>query len=160
MDDAPLVLTVCLGNICRSPTAEAALREAAGQAGFALTVRSAGTGDWHIGSPPDQRMTSAAQQDGLRLSGVGDQVTADHLAEADLVLAMDRSNLADLRDLAARAGVEADIRLYREFDPEAGEDLDVPDPYYGGPDGFAHVVRMVRRTAPEVVEYLRTTTGP
>lgn len=160
MGNAPVVLTVCLGNICRSPTAEAALREAAEEAGFHCTVRSAGTGDWHVGSPPDRRMTSAAAEAGLHLSGVGEQVTPDHLDEADLVLAMDRANLADLRDLAAQAEVEADIRLYREFDPEAGDDLDVPDPYYGGPDGFAHVVRMVRRTAPAVVEHLRATTDP
>ncbi len=152
----PVVLTVCLGNICRSPTAEAALREAAAEVGVEVTVRSAGTGDWHIGSPPDERMTRAAAAEGLHLSGVGDQVTPDHLAAADLVLAMDRSNLADLRDLADRSGVETPIHLYREFDPEADGDLDVPDPYYGGHDGFAEVVRMVRRTAPAVVGHLAT----
>jgi protein-tyrosine phosphatase len=156
MSRPPVVLTVCLGNICRSPTAEAALREAAERVDFELTVRSAGTGDWHVGSPPDQRMTRAAADEGLHLSGVGDQVTPDHLADADLVLAMDRANLADLRDLADRAGVDAPIRLFREFDPEADDDFDVPDPYYGGPDGFAAVVRMVRRTAPAVVEHLRS----
>jgi protein-tyrosine phosphatase len=154
MNDAPTVLVVCLGNICRSPTAEAALREAAEQAGATVTVRSAGTGDWHVGSPPDGRMRDAAADEGLHLSGVGAQVTPDDLADADLVLAMDRANLADLERLAARAGVEADIRLYREFDPLSEADLEVPDPYYGGPDGFVEVVRMVRRTAPVVIEHL------
>lgn len=155
MGNAPVVLTVCLGNICRSPTAEAALREAAEEAGFHCTVRSAGTGAWHVGSPPDRRMTSAAAAEGLHLSGVGERVTPDHLEEADLVLAMDRANLADLRDLAAQAGVEADIRLYREFDPEARDDLDVPDPYYGGPEGFERVVEIVRAASSGVVDHVR-----
>ena len=156
MTRAPVVLTVCLGNICRSPTAEAALREAAEQTGVELTVRSAGTGGWHVGHPPDERMREAAAEEGLHLAGTAARVTPEDLDDADLVLAMDRSNLADLLDLARRGGVEADVRLFREFDPEAGDgDLDVPDPYYGGPDGFAEVVRMVRRTAPEVVAHLR-----
>lgn len=156
MSRTPVVLTVCLGNICRSPTAEAALREAAAEAGVDVTVRSAGTGGWHVGHPPDERMRQAAAQVGLRLAGTAGRVTPDDLAEADLVLAMDRANLADLVDLASQAGVDARIHLYREFDPEAdGDDLDVPDPYYGGPDGFAAVVRMVRRTAPEVIAHLQ-----
>lgn len=161
MASPPVVLAVCLGNICRSPTAEAALREAAEQAGMELTVRSAGTGDWHVGKPPDERMRRAAAEEGLHLSGTADRVTPDALAEADLVLAMDRSNLADLQDLAGRTGITTPIRLYREFDPEAqpGE-LDVPDPYYGGPDGFAEVVRMVRRTAGAVVAHLQGDAGP
>lgn len=160
MSRSPVVLTVCLGNICRSPTAEAALREAAEAAGVEVTVRSAGTGDWHVGSPPDERMRSAAAEEGLHLSGAADRVTPDDLAEADLVLAMDRANLADLRDLAGRVGLDPDLRLFREFDPETGGDLDVPDPYYGGPDGFAEVVRMVRRTAPEVIAHVRDAATP
>jgi protein-tyrosine phosphatase len=150
----PIVLAVCLGNICRSPTAEAALREAAEEAGLDIEVRSAGTGGWHVGAPPDERMTQAAAEDRLVLTGEAAQVTPDDLAEATLVLAMDRHNLADLERLAADAGVEADLRLFREFDPEGGGDHDVPDPYYGGPDGFIEVVRMVRRTAAEVVAHL------
>jgi protein-tyrosine phosphatase len=150
----PIVLTVCLGNICRSPTAEAALREAAERAGLEIEVRSAGTGGWHVGAPPDERMTRAAAEDDLVLTGAAARVTAADLVEAALVLAMDSSNLADLERLADDAGIEAEIRLFREFDPEADGDLDVPDPYYGGPDGFAEVVRMVRRTADEVVAHL------
>lgn len=149
-----VVLTVCLGNICRSPTAEAGLREAAQQAGVALEVRSAGTGAWHLGEPPDARMRRAAAQRGLHLDGAAAKVTTDDLAAADLVLAMDRSNLADLQRLASRAGVSTPIRLLREFDPEAGDDLDVPDPYYGGEDGFAEVVTIVRRSSQAVVAHL------
>jgi protein-tyrosine phosphatase len=159
MSAPPVILAVCLGNICRSPTAEAALREAVQEAGMDVEVRSAGTGGWHVGAPPDARMTRAAAEVDLTLSGAAAQVTGEDLADATLVLAMDRSNLADLERLAASSRVEADIRLFREFDPEADGDLDVPDPYYGGPDGFAEVVRMVRRTAGRVVDHLRQQLG-
>jgi protein-tyrosine phosphatase len=155
MPGSPLVvLTVCLGNICRSPTAAAALREAAVEAGVDLEVRSAGTGDWHVGRPPDARMRAAAAEVGLDLTGVAAQVDADALRQADLVLAMDRSNLAALERLARLGDVTTPIRLYREFDPEADGQLEVPDPYYGGPEGFAEVVRIARRTAREVVTHL------
>jgi protein-tyrosine phosphatase len=155
----PVVLAVCLGNICRSPTAEAALREAADRAGFPLEVRSGGTGNWHVGAPPDARMRHAAAEVGLHLDGTAAQVDAGDLADADLVLAMDRSNLADLRRLADATGVDTPIRLFREFDPDADGTLDVPDPYYGGPDGFAEVVRIVRRTAAAVIAALANEEG-
>lgn len=151
----PVVLTVCLGNICRSPTAEAALREAAAEAGLDLEVRSAGTGGWHVGAPPDARMRRAAAQVGLHLDGTAAQVAAADLAAADLVLAMDRQNLADLERLAARSGIDTPIQLFRAYDPDADGDLDVPDPYYGGPEGFTEVVRIARRTARAVVATLR-----
>ena len=148
------VLTVCLGNICRSPTAEAALREAAAERGLDLEVRSAGTGDWHVGAPPNPPMVAAAAQVGLTVDGAGAQVTPDDLAWADLVVAMDRHNLADLRRMADLAGVDTPIRRFREFDPEVGADLDVPDPYGGPADGFAEVVTICRRTAPHVLDAL------
>jgi protein-tyrosine phosphatase len=151
----PVVLTVCLGNICRSPTAEAALRAEAEARGVPLEVRSAGTGDWHVGEPPDPRMRDAAAVMGLTLNGVAAQVTAADLEEADLVLAMDRSNLAAVRSIASRAGIDADVRLYLEFDPEAGPQAEVPDPYYGGPDGFSQVVEMARRAASGVLDHLQ-----
>jgi protein-tyrosine phosphatase len=155
------LLTVCLGNICRSPTAEAALVEAAAAAGVAVEVRSAGTGDWHVGQPPDPRMRAAADRVGLRLGGVAETVTPDAIAAADLVLAMDRANLADLRRMAEAAGLTARIELFRTFDPEpdavrgaAGDE--VPDPYYGDADGFDEVVAMCRRTAGAVIATLAT----
>jgi protein-tyrosine phosphatase len=107
-----------------------------------------------VGSPPDERMTRAAAEVGLTLAGSAAQVDAEALDDADLVLAMDRTNLADLERIAAGAGVTTPIRLFREFDPEADGDLDVPDPYYGGPDGFVEVVAMVRRTADQVVAHV------
>lgn len=153
-DAGPVVLAVCLGNICRSPTAEAALREAAREAGVPLQVRSAGTGSWHIGSAPDHRMTAAASEVGLDLDGQAQQVDGASLRDADLVLAMDQSNLQDLRRLAEVEGIDTTIRLFREFDPEADGDLDVPDPYYGGADGFTNIVAMCRRAAVQLVEQL------
>jgi protein-tyrosine phosphatase len=150
----PVVLAVCLGNICRSPTAEAALRVAAEDAGITLDVRSAGTGTWHLGAVPDQRMRAAAYEVGLTLTGQAQLADASSLRDADLVLAMDRSNLRDLQRLADEERIDTPIRLFREFDPEADGDLDVPDPYYGGPEGFARVVAMCRRAAVGVVEQL------
>jgi protein-tyrosine phosphatase len=149
-----MILTVCLGNICRSPTAEAALREAADRAEVTLTVRSAGTGGWHVGAPPDPRMRAAAAEVGLELDGEAARVSASDLDDADLVVAMDRTNLADLRRLAAAAGVDTPIILFRDLDPEADPGAEVPDPYYGGPEGFAEVVALCRRTADRLVAVL------
>lgn len=149
----PTVLTVCLGNICRSPTAEAAIREAAAEASVDLEVRSAGTGSWHVGKPADARMRAAAAEAGLDLDGTAEQVDADMLREADLVLAMDRSNLHDLKQLADQEQITTPIMLFREFDPSPG-DGEVPDPYYGGEEGFIEVVEMVTRTAREVVKHV------
>lgn len=144
------VLTVCLGNICRSPTAEAALRDAAERAGLSLEVDSAGTAAYHVGAAPDARMTQAAAADGLVLSGQARRVSKADLEAFDLVLAMDRQNRADLLALATDEAMRARVRLFRDFAGEVGED--VPDPYYGGEDGFHEVVRIVRRAADAVVE--------
>lgn len=158
MSTTPTVLTVCLGNICRSPTAAAAIEEAASAAGVPVSVASAGTGRWHVGKPPDRRMRAAAAEDGLTLTGRAEQIDARMLAEADLVLVMDRSNLTDVQRVAEDAGIDVPIRLFREFDPgrdpESPSDLEVPDPYYGGREGFAEVVAICRRTAAEVVAHL------
>lgn len=157
------LLTVCLGNICRSPTAEAALVEAAAELGLDVEVASAGTGDWHLGHPPNPPMRAAAAQQGLELRGTAQQVDAELLAWADLVLVMDRSNLADVTRVANDGGVATPIALFRRFDPElddargvdesrdgSGPD-EVPDPYGGGPEGFDEVVRICRRTARAIV---------
>jgi protein-tyrosine phosphatase len=160
---AARLLTVCLGNICRSPTAEAALVEAAAELGLDVEVASAGTGDWHLGHPPNPPMQAAAAQQGLELRGTAQQVDAELLAWADLVLVMDRSNLADVTRIANDGGVATPIALFRRFDPElndargvdgspygSGPD-EVPDPYGGGPEGFDDVVRICRRTARAIV---------
>lgn len=142
------VLAVCLGNICRSPAAEAAIAEAAAAAGVEVEVESAGTGAYHIGNPPDERMRRAGAEMGLSISGRARQFEPADFDRFDLIVVMDRSNL---RDVVARAPDEAAIdrvRLFRSFDPDADpDDLDVPDPYYGGAEGFTQVVDMVRRAA-------------
>jgi protein-tyrosine phosphatase len=149
------ILLVCLGNICRSPTAEAALREALAEAGMDhVEVDSAGTGDWHVGQPPDRRMTAAAARDGLELGGTARTVTRADFETADLLLVMDRQNLEDVLALAPTPEARAKVALFRQYDPDADHD-EVPDPYYGGPDGFARVVAIVRAAARGVVRSLR-----
>lgn len=154
------ILLVCLGNICRSPAAEAALRSALAGAGLdgRVEVDSAGTGDWHVGEPPDRRMVEAARRAGLRLEGRARKVTPDDLADFDLVLAMDRDNLRTLQALAPGAEARGRIRLFREFEPGAdGED--VPDPYYGGRAGFERVLEIVAAAAEGIVGHVRAQEG-
>lgn len=154
------ILFVCLGNICRSPTAMAATREALAEAGLdgRVELDSAGLGDWHIGDPPDHRMAAAAGEDGLQLDGVARQVTAAELADWDLILAMDRRNLRRLHAMAPDDDVRGRVHLFRDFDPDADGD-EVPDPYYGGPDGFRHVVAICRAAAAGVADHVAEQLG-
>lgn len=142
------LLFVCLGNICRSPTAEGVMRHLVVQEGLEdeIELDSAGTGSWHVGSPPDARATATAASMGVRLAGAARRIEREDLEQFDLILAMDRANLGDLRALAWSAEEREKLRLLREFDPaSAGNaDLDVPDPYYGGVDGFGTVFELVR----------------
>jgi protein-tyrosine phosphatase len=149
------ILLVCLGNICRSPTAEAAVREALADAGLddRVEVDSAGTGSWHLGDPPDPRMRAAAAAEGLELDGSARRVRPDDFERYDLLLAMDRSNAHELVALAPDGAARAKVRLFREFDPEPYGD-EVPDPYFGGEAGFTRVVALCRRTAEGLVQHL------
>jgi len=150
-----------MGNICRSPTAEGVMRGLLREEGLehAVAVDSAGTGDWHVGSPPDARATVAARARGITLAGSARQIAAADFDEYDLILAADRRNLHDLR--AARAGGDgvsrARLHLLREFDPASagGDDLDVPDPYYGGDDGFERVLDLVEAACRGLLDALR-----
>ncbi len=143
------VLAVCLGNICRSPAAEAVLRARAEAAGAALAVDSAGIGGWHAGEPPDRRMQAAARARGLDLSGQrARQVAAADFARFDLILAMDRSNLAALERLAPRGARARTTLILAEAGLGAGE---VPDPYYGGDDGFARVLDLLEAAAARLI---------
>ena len=148
------VLVVCLGNICRSPLAEAALREELAAVGLAdrVTVDSAGTGDW-VGKPPDPRMLAAASETGLALAGTARQIAAQDLADSDLILVMDRANLADVQALAPDQATRDKVRLFLEY---AGQgEQEVPDPYYGEDDGFPAVVTLVRAAARTIAEQLQ-----
>jgi len=147
-DDAPVrLLFVCLGNICRSPSAEGVMRALVEEAGLQERVEldSAGTGAWHVGSSPDARAVAAAHARGITLGGFARQVRRDDFDDFDLVLAMDRSNLRELRQLADGEAGRAKVRLLREFDPASAGDRDpeVPDPYYGAADGFDEVLDLV-----------------
>jgi low molecular weight protein-tyrosine phosphatase len=140
---------VCLGNICRSPTAEGVMRalvEAAGL-GDRVTLDSAGTGGWHVGESPDPRTAEAAARRGYDLTELrARQFRAADFDRFDLVVAMDRQNVADLRRLARHhPSGDPEIRLLRSFDPAAPEGAEVPDPYAGGSDGFERVLDICER---------------
>ena len=153
------ILFVCLGNICRSPTAEGVMRRMVAKAGLdgEIEIDSAGTGAWHVGSPPDPRSTQAAHRRGTVLQGRARQVTADDFDRFDLLLAMDATNLHELRQRAPDADARAKVRLLREFDPASADavDLDVPDPYYGGPRGFDTVLDLVEAACAGLLEEIR-----
>lgn len=149
------VLFVCMGNICRSPTAEAVFRQYVEHAGLSehILVDSAGTHDYHIGDPPDARTQRAAQQRGYDMSGLrGRQVGVEDFERFDYVLAMDHANLVILQRLA-KQGV-GNPHLFLEYARHrAGRE--VPDPYYGGADGFERVLDMVEDAAEGLLQHIR-----
>lgn len=150
---ATRVLFVCLGNICRSPTAEAVFRQMAADSGLAVEVDSAGTGAWHVGEPADARMRRAAKQRGYDLTSQARQVDRDDFSAFDLVIAMDQSNLTEL-ERQCPPELRKRLSLMRDRD-EAGSPEDVPDPYYGGPRGFEEVLDIVERCSRQLVTELR-----
>ncbi len=156
------LLFVCLGNICRSPTAEGTMRRLVSEAGLEdeIELDSAGTGAWHVGSRPDARATAAARGRGIVLEGRARQVGPEDFEDFDLVLAMDRANRRELRALARDASEASKVRLLTEFDPSIGEggEVDVPDPYYGGDDGFETVLDLVEASCAGLLEQIRAGT--
>ncbi|MBB3242528.1 protein-tyrosine phosphatase [Pseudomonas sp. Tn43] len=149
------VLFVCLGNICRSPTAEGVLRHKLREAGLAdqVEVASAGTGDWHVGKPPDKRSQAAAKLRGYDLSTQrAQQVTRADFTTYDLILAMDNSNLRHLKALQpAKGKAELDLFL-RRFQSEIDE---VPDPYHDSDQGFETVLDLIERASDLLVIELK-----
>jgi len=141
------VCFVCLGNICRSPTAEAVMRHliAAEGVGDRISIASAGTGDWHVGAPRDRRSRAVGEARGIPLSGVAQQFTGRDFARYDHVIAMDGANRDELLRLAPTEADRNKIRLLRSYDASAPPDADVPDPYYGGPRGFEDVFDICER---------------
>jgi protein-tyrosine phosphatase len=145
------VALVCLGNICRSPMADVVLTARVDEAGLAarVAVVSSGTGDWHVGNPMDARAAATLSSAGYDPSTHrARHWAATWLDEHDLVLAMDAANLADIGGRSER------VRLFRDFDP-VGTGGEVPDPYYGGDDGFEEVLTMVERTCAAIVGRLQ-----
>jgi protein-tyrosine phosphatase len=151
------VLFICLGNICRSPTAEGVLRALAEREApeLPLEVDSAGTAGYHVGEPPDPRMRHAAARRGYDLSGLRARVVEPGDFERfDLILAMDRDNLQVLKRRAPAHAHER-LRLFLEFAPEAPAAAEVPDPYYGGAKGFEEVLDLVESAARGLLAHLR-----
>lgn len=148
---------VCLGNICRSPTAAAVMRHLVAREGLqdAVHVESAGTAGWHVGAPADPRSAAELARRGVPLEHRARRFAAADFDRFDLILAMDAQNLADLRALAPGPAAAGRVRLLREFDPDADGDRAVPDPYYGGADGFATVFDMVEAACRGLMEHLR-----
>src|SRR5690554_1052508 len=150
------VLFVCLGNICRSPTAEGVFRYHVEQAGLQerIVIDSAGTADWHIGKAPDPRTVKAAAKRGYDLSALrGRQAQAADFQRFDLILAMDNSNLANLQAIRP-ADARAELALYL---PRVGlEQREVPDPYYGGEEGFEQVLDLLEQASDALLNEVRS----
>jgi len=142
------VLFICLGNICRSPLAEGVFRHLAEERGVAdrFNIDSAGTGGWHVGEPPDPRSTDVAREHGIALSGAARRLEPEDMTQFDYLVVMDRQNQKDVAHLQELYGGEAKLVLLRTYERGEGGARDVPDPYYGGPDGFERVYQMVRRS--------------
>lgn len=151
------VCFVCLGNICRSPLAHGVFENLVKNQGLEdiIQVSSAGTGHWHVGNPPDRRMQATAQKYGISMDTRAEQFEPSDFNRFDLVLAMDENNLSILESYSEAAMKSGKLRLFRSFDPENNGDLDVPDPYYGGDQGFELVYQMVDRTCPEILKFLK-----
>ncbi len=151
------MLFVCLGNICRSPTAHAVLRSKVRDMGLqhAIQVDSAGTGSWHIGSPPDERSIQIAEKNGYDMSGIyARQICASDFEEFNYILAMDKENLLNIQKVK---GYSESINLdyFLKFNSTSNT-LDVPDPYYGKVDGFSNVLELIEETSDELLDHLKT----
>jgi protein-tyrosine phosphatase len=158
-DEPVRLLFVCLGNICRSPTAEAVMAAKVEAAGLAdvVEIDSAGVGGWHVGDPPDDRARAEARRRGLEMTSRARQLHAGDFEYFDLIVAMDAQNLQDIADIAPSHAHLEKVYLLRRFDPasDGAAHLDVPDPYYGGPDGFADVFDLVDAACRGLLEHLR-----
>ncbi len=154
---------VCLGNICRSPTAAVVMTEKLTDAGLArrVLVRSAGTGDWHLGEQMDRRAAATLTAHGYDPSEHrATQFDATWLEEHDLVLVMDQINARDVRAMVRDESDTARIMMFRAFDPVSDDTLDVPDPWYSGDNSFAVVLAMVERTCDTLIGALADRLGP
>ncbi|QDV27007.1 low molecular weight protein-tyrosine-phosphatase [Aureliella helgolandensis] len=152
------ILFVCLGNICRSPAAEGVLQHLAEQLGVQdeLEVDSAGTSSYHIGEPADKRMRTAAAKRGIELTSRSRMASSRDFAAFDLIVAMDKSNLRELHGLAN--GGEGKLRLLSDYLDDSWPE-EVPDPYYGGDEGFDEVLDMLVAAGPKLLAELQNLPG-
>lgn len=149
------VLFVCLGNICRSPTAEGVFRARLEEAGLSerVAVDSCGTGGWHIGNPPDKRALTAARRRGFDIGALrARQLEDSDFQHFDYLLAMDHDNLAALQERCS-PGCKAHIGLFLDFAGKQGQA--VPDPYYGEDQGFEEVLNMIEAASDGLIEEIR-----
>lgn len=151
------VCFVCLGNICRSPTAEGIFIDMIQRAGLTdqIAIDSAGTGSWHIGANADPRSIEAASRHNIELGSKARQFVASDLKRFDLIIAMDHQNLRDLRAMTRDASLAAKIHLLRSFSPNSDGDLDVPDPYYCGDQGFEQVFQICQQSLSGLLTYIK-----
>ncbi|MFO8037706.1 MAG: low molecular weight protein-tyrosine-phosphatase [Anaerolineales bacterium] len=152
---------VCLGNIVRSPLAEHMFNHLAEEMGVdgKYEVDSAGTSAYHVGEAPDARMRQVAREQGLMYTGRARQFQKRDFDRCDLIVAMDMENRRVLESMAATPAQKSKIRLMREFDPQGGPDEPVPDPYYGGAEGFRRVYDIVERSVRGLLEALESGQG-
>lgn len=149
---------VCQGNIIRSPLAENMFRHLAQERGVAhkYHLDSAGTSAYHVGEPPDRRMRQVAEKQGFRYDGRARQFRPEELDHFDLVVVMDQSNRRIIESWAENEDQLSKIRQMREFDPQGSQKLDVPDPYYGGQEGFEVTFEIVKRSSAGLLEALES----
>jgi protein-tyrosine phosphatase len=162
MSAAPVrVCFVCLGNICRSPTAAGVMKHLIGREGLSerVAVESAGTADYHTGELPDRRARAAARARGIDLDSRARQFVPADFDRFDYVLAMDSENECNLKRLAPDARARAKLRLLRSFDPASPLGAPVPDPYYGGNDGFEQVLDLCEAACSGLIAHLRREHG-
>jgi len=153
------LLFVCLGNICRSPSAENIMKHLIEQAGLSVSDEiicdSAGTSSYHIGSPPDRRMSAAAQKRGIKLEGEARQFQRSDLENFDLILAMDKENYRDILSLDPSGKYGDKVKLMCEFCTRHNL-KEVPDPYYGGPEGFNQVIDLLLDACEGLLNYVQS----
>lgn len=151
------VLFVCLGNICRSPMAEGLFRHVAQERALEVVVESAGTSSWHIGDPPDSRGQATMRSRGIDISAQqARQVSPEDFTRFDLILAMDLANHSKLSNMAGPAHGQK-VKLFLEFAPGTDE-TEVPDPYYGGEDGFEHVLSLLQAASEGLADHIQRKT--
>lgn len=147
------VLFVCLGNICRSPTAEAVFRFKAAEAGLDVVIESAGTGGWHAGEPPDPRARATGEGRGYSFEGQTARAVRDtDFSDFDHILAMDRKNLEELQSRSPKQ-YEYKIKLFLDYSQSGTSE--VPDPYYGGPQGFDNVLDLIEDASAGLITTLK-----
>jgi protein-tyrosine phosphatase len=151
------ILFVCLGNICRSPLAEGVFKYQVLANGLEnkIKVESGGTSGWHIGERPDPRSIEVAKVNGIELDSYGRKAIGADFESFDYIIAMDSNNYSDLKNLSESSmEVAAQLFLMRDFD-EIGKGQDVPDPYYGGDDGFTYVYELLDRSCRNLLEMIK-----